>query len=476
MFGILRKKEPQPEPASVPQLRENSLPAAAGPNALVLSRSRDALEREAAMSPRPAILAGMGILLFFFAGVLIWVLYVPLRAAISAPAEIVFKSKRQAVQHLEGGIIKEILVKDGDMVQAGQPLIKLETTQVAPLVNMLEEQNLAEVAAMARLDAESKDMGSVPYPKAMTDRANDPAVQRVIQSENRLFAARRAAFSNQVQLIKLQISEIRESMRGTQERLAAKKQEMASLKQQLDANMTLQKQGYVTNTVVLDLQRAMASYAGEREMLSASIASDRQRIAEMEQRMIALRTERIQGAINEMRQSAMRRIDQQERVRPLRDTLERQVIRAPVTGRVVGLKVATVGGVVQPRETIMEIAPVGDHLILEAKVKVEDIGEISVGQLAEVRIMGLDPRNTPDIRAKVTYLSDDRLIPQNSPNPQPYYAAVLEFDPTSIKQLDKNVIKPGMSASVAIGTKPHSPFDYIMAPLRHHIQKALTTR
>lgn len=441
---------------------------------LSLALRSDAELRQAAMSPRVPIIVGLAIIGVFFSGVVFWGVMVPLNTSISAPAEVVFKSKRQSVQHLEGGIVKSILVKDGDMVQAGQPLIRLENNQVQPMVQMLEEQNAAEIAFSARVDAESKDLPSIPFPRSLTDRRNDPSVARIIESETRLFSARRVAFQNQVQMLRLQIAEIRESTKGTQERLATKRQEISSIKQQLEANQALQKQGYVTNTVVLDLQRALASYTGEREVLSAAIASDKQRIAEVEQKILALRSERIQSAISEMKQSSMRRIDQQERVRPLRDTLERQVIRAPVTGKVVGLKVSTVGGVILPREQLMEISPVGDHLILEAKIKLEDVSEVKVGQNSEIRISGLNIRNTPSLIAKVTYVSDDRIA--GSPGQPAYYAAILEFDQRSLKFAEEHHVKPGMSAQISVGTKPRTPFDYVVDPMHEHMRKALITR
>ena len=310
--------------------------------------STDVAFRNAAMDARPAVLTGLAIVLTFLGCIFFWVVYVPLRADIHVPGEVVFKTKRQTVQHLEGGIVKEILVKDGDLVKAGQPLIKLENTQVQPLVNMLDEQNIAEIAYMARVEAESRDLGSIAFPRSITSQAKNPTVAKIMQSEERLFSARRASFQNQVELMRLQIAQLRESSKGTMERLATKKQELDLLKQQLEANQTLQRQGYVTNTVVLDYQRAVAAQTGEYNMIASSVAGDKQRKIELEQRILALRADRVQGAVNEIKQSALRRIDQQEKIRPLRDTLERQVIRAPVAGRVLGLKVTTVGGIVMP--------------------------------------------------------------------------------------------------------------------------------
>jgi len=441
--------------------------------ATLLPPSSDALVRAASMSSRPAVLTGFGVLAFFFASIFVWLVYVPLRADIHVPGEVVFKTKRQTVQHLEGGIVKQILVHDGDVVQAGQPLIRLESSQVQPLVNMLDQQSREEAAYLARVEAESKDLGSIRFPRSLTAHAHEPEVAKVMQTEERLFSARRVAFQNQEQLLQSQIAQAKESAKGTQERLVAKKREIALIKEQLETNQALQKQGYVTNTVVLDLERTLAAHTGEYDLIAAAVAGDKHHKVEYEQRIFALKADRVQGAVNEMKQSSVRRIDQQERVRPLRDTLEREVIRAPITGKVVGLKVTTVGGVILPRETLLEIAPTGDREILEAKIRLEDISEVKVGQKADVLISGVHNLVRPDVKARVTYISDDRIA---VPGQQPYYAAQLEFDQNSLKTLGSTALRPGMSALINIATKPRTPFTDLVETLQNHFDKSRSTR
>jgi HlyD family type I secretion membrane fusion protein len=207
-------------------------------------------------------------------------------------------------------------------------------------------------------------------------------------------------------------------------------------------------------------------------LISAAIAGEKQRIAEFNQRILVLKADRVQGAVSELKQSALRRIDQEERIRPLQDTLERQVIRAPVTGRVVSLKVSTVGGVIIPREQLMEIAPAGETLILEAKIDMKDISDVKVGQAADVSISGFDGRKTQPLRARVTYLSDDRIAPSSSQG-QPYYAAHLEFEADSLKNQRDTKLIPGMSANVSIAIAPRTALDYMIGPLRESARKAM---
>lgn len=430
--------------------------------------------RESSISSLPAILSGMFVLVLFFSGVALWMMYVPLKTVISAQGEVVFKNKRQPVQHLEGGIVKSILVRDGDMVQAGQPLIVLESKQILPVVNMIQEQNLAETAQMARVEAESKDSKNIQFPRSLASRAKDPSIARIILAEERLFNARREAAQHQIELLRLQIAQLKESSKGSQERLIIKDQEIGFIKEQFAGNQSLLKEGYVTKTMVTDQQRLLLEKTGEREIMIASIASEKQRLAELEQRILAFKSDRVQGAITEMKQSGLRRIDLEERIRPMRDTLDRQVIRAPVTGKVVGLKVTTVGGVLIGREALMEIAPTGDNLILEAKIKLEDISRISVGLPAMTSVAGFDSRTLPILTSHITYISDDRLMTNSSQGPQANYVTLLEMDPESLKILaDRSLsLMPGMAVSITIATKPRSPFDAVFVTFRESFKKA----
>jgi HlyD family type I secretion membrane fusion protein len=420
-------------------------------------------KRDTRFSPTPIIMAGVAVLAVFFGGFALWAYLAPLHSAVHAQGEIVFQSKRQAVQHLEGGIVKKILVKDGDQVKAGQPLIVLEDDQVKPIVDMLEGQAAAETATMIRLEAEKNELSSVSFPRGI------PA--SIVQTELKLFSAKREAFLKQIEVLKTQIEQTREMIKGAQEQLLSKKQELDSLKEQLAANQTLLKDGYVTKTMVLELERFIAEKNGEREQIAANIASNKQRLAEVEQRILAARTERIQQAANELKVTGMKRLELEERVRPSRNMLERQIIRAPVAGKVVGLKIATIGGLVIPREPLMEIAPMADHLVVEAKVMVSDISDLKLGQEAETTITAFKSSSTPPIMAKVTYISDDRLTMPTAQGPMPYFLVYLEPDAASVKAIGEPLV-PGMQAQVSIATRPRTAFDYFIGPLRDRMGKA----
>ncbi len=422
-------------------------------------------KRQQGTSPTQLIIVGVAILGVFFGGLLLWGLLAPLHSAVHAQGEITFQKKRQAVQHLEGGIIKKILVKDGDSVKAGQPLIILEDDQVKPIVDMMRGQDRAEAATMIRLEAEKNEQTTVSFPSTI------PASIRT--TEEKLFHARREAFLKQLEVLKAQLEQTREIIKGAKEQLASKNREVATISEQLNANRTLLKDGYVTKTMILDLERLHAEKQGEREQIRATIASNIQRLAEVEQRTLSVRTDRIQQAANELKGSMMKRLELQEKVRPSLNTLERQIIRAPVAGKVVGLKVSTIGGVIIPREPIMEIAPVGDHLIVEAKVAVNDINDLRLGQEAEVQITAFKSSKIPPLRAKLVYVSDDRLTTQTPQGTMPFYSVNLDIEQNSLQSLpQEHNIVAGMQAQVTIATKPRTAFDYILGPLRDRAGKA----
>lgn len=422
-------------------------------------------------SPRSIILAGMGIIVFFVGGFLLWSFIAPLEAAVHAQGEIIFDTKRKTVQHLEGGIVQQILVREGDAVTAGQPLILLADDQVRPTVDLLESQSLTETAAIARLEAEKNEQ-SLSFPPTLTSRANDPAVARIIQTETRLFQARRDAFNSQLAILKTQRQQLKEELTGLEERLVSKKREVALLTEQLAFNRELLKDGYVTRTVVMDIERMLAERTGERDTLVASQAGNRQRLAEIDSREISLKSTRIQDAVNELKAATVKRLELEERVRPAKNALERQVIRAPIAGRIVDLRVTTVGGVISGKEPLMDIAPASDHLILEAKIGVNDIHDVRTGQIAEVNLTAFKTSTTPPVEATVTQISADRLTTRTVQGEMPYYSVQLEIDQASLKRAGDLQLYPGMAAMVSITTRPRTAFDYFIGPFTERMGRA----
>ncbi|HIJ80586.1 MAG TPA: HlyD family type I secretion periplasmic adaptor subunit [Desulfuromonadales bacterium] len=429
-------------------------------------------EQQKRHNPRTIIYTGLGVIALFFGAFALWATLTPLHGAVQAMADVIFDSRRKTVQHLEGGIVKQILVKEGETVTAGQPLIILADEQIRPMVEMMEGQSLAETAALARLEAEKGDFPSISFPASLTSKAGDPVVARVIQTETRLFNAKRDSYNSQIAITKSQIQQVQEETNGLKEQLASKKKEIAALTEQLSANRDLLKDGYVTKTIVLDLERAHARESGELEGLTSAIARNKQRLAEYELRLIAIKGARIQDAANEMKVSTAKRLELEERIRPSKNALDRQVIRAPVSGRVVDLKVTTAGGVIGNKEPLMDIVPQSDQLILEARIGVNDINDVKIGQTADITLTAYKASSTPTVKAKVTYIAADRQVNRTMQGDLPFYTVRLEVDPVSMKEGGDLKLYPGMMAQVSIQTSPRTAFDYFVGPLTQRMGKA----
>ncbi|MFZ4859519.1 MAG: HlyD family type I secretion periplasmic adaptor subunit [Desulfuromonadaceae bacterium] len=427
-------------------------------------------------TPRPIIITGMAIIILFIGGFALWAYLAPLGAAVQAEGDFVFDTKRKTVQHLEGGIVKKIMVREGETVKEGQVLIVLEDEQVRPTVDLLEEQYLAESAAISRLDAERNDLPSIKLPATIMSRSKEPAVARIIQTETQLFRAKRDAYRSQVEVLRKQIEQTKAETAGLKDQLMQKKQEIASLDEQLTANRHLLKKDYVPKTVVLELERLQAEKSGERDMAVASIARNSQRVAEYESRINSLKDTRIQESAAEMKQSSVKRIELEERVRPSRNALERQFIRAPVGGKVVDLKVTTIGGVIAGKEPLMDIVPGSESLVLNAKIGVNDINDVRVGLPAEITLTAYKASTTPRVKATVTYVSADRLTNRTPQGEIPYYEVRLDLDQQSLNEAGNLKLYPGMAAHVSISTKPRTAFDYFIGPFRERTGKAFHER
>ncbi len=421
-------------------------------------------------SPWKIILLGLLIIIFFSGLTSVWVAIVPLHGAAQAPGVVVVNSKRKTIQHLEGGIIKEILVHEGDLVEMGQPLIVLDSDQTSATVGMYEFQIYAETAAIERLRAEKEDLPSIQFPISLTSRADLPEVAEIMQTETKIFNARLDAFNSQIDLFRNQINQVNEEKIGNSQQLISIKKELAVINEQLNANRELLKEGFVTRTVVLDLERMHAEKTGVKSQLRAAIAKAKERELEFNLKMVSLKSEHIQETTNELKNSLAKRFELADRLKIPRDILDRQIIRAPINGKVVDLKVTTVGGVIAGQDPLMDIVPLDDPLIVEAKVGVDDISEIRLDQTTEITFTAYKPSTTPTIEGKVTYIAADRLMSRAPMGETPYYLVYVTPDSESLKAAGNMSLYPGMAAHVSIQTKARTALDYFLGPLKTRIR------
>jgi HlyD family type I secretion membrane fusion protein len=413
--------------------------------------------------------AGLAVIALGAGALAAWSFSAPLSGAIIAPGFVKVEMNRQVVQHQEGGIVKEILVRDGQRVRRGETLIVLGDVRVDSSVDLLRTQLDGERAKAARLEAERALLAEPKFSVAL-DRTN-PKVAEILQREALLFRARRDALDSQIAVLRKQIRQSEVEAKALADQIAAEERALKLQKDELAANEALVKQGYVQKTRILALERAVAEYEARWGEHRAELAKTQQRGSELELRILAQRNSYVQNATDELKEATTRMFDLEERLRPSRDQAERQRIAAPFDGEVVGLRVFTAGAVIGPREVLMEVVPQQQALVVEARVRPEDINHVHAGSGADVKLTAFKRRTTPLVAGKLTYVSADRL--QEQPSTPPYYLARIEIEERALAEAGDLKLQAGMPAEVYIRTDSRTAVDYLVAPITDYLRRGM---
>ena len=422
-------------------------------------------------NPGPLIRAGILGVLLLFVIVAAWVAAAPLSGAIIAPAFVKVDMDRKTVQHQEGGIVGEILVRDGDKVKAGQPLLVLKDVRVEASNELVQTQLDAEEAKGARLAAEQSWAQAIAFPATLMARAADPRVADLLRTESAMFTTRRAAYEAQIRLIRRQAAETQAEIRIREQQLQADRKAIGLQREELEANETLIQQGFVSKTRLLTLRRSLADLESRMGENQAEQSRARQRVDDLRLRAETLRSTFMQEAAAERRRTTAQVFDLRERLRPTQDAQERQRIVAPENGEVVGLKFTTVGAVIGPRDAILDIVPENPDLIVEARVRPHDINYVKPGAHADVRLTSFRARITPTVEGKVVYVSADRLTDRD--DKEGYYVARIRVDSESLHRAGDLKLLAGMPAEAYIRTDERTSLDYMLAPLTAFLQRSL---
>lgn len=417
---------------------------------------------------RPLVRAGLAAIALGAAAFGAWGAFAPLSGAIIAPGFVKVDLNRKVVQHQEGGTVRAIRVRDGDRVKQGQELVVLDDVRIDAQLDLLRTQLDAERAKAARLEAERAYAGRPVFPSSLSRRKSDPKVDEQLGREMTLFRARREALETQIAVLKKQIEETQGEIAALAEQLAAEERALKLQKEELEANQRLLEQGYVQKTRVLTLHRAVAEYEARHGEHRAQLSQARQRAQELELRILSMRNAYAQSAADELKETSSRIFDLEERIRPSRDAAQRQRITAPIDGEVVGLRVFSEGAVVGPREVLMEIVPEDKRLIVEARIRPEDINHVRGGAAADVRLTAYKLRTTPLVHGTVTYVSGDRLV--DTVTGVPYYVMHVDVPTAALGELK---LQAGMPAEVFVRTDERTTMDYLLAPVTSYFRRAM---
>lgn len=414
---------------------------------------------------RPMMLAG-AVIALFFGGFTAWAAFAPLQSAAIAPGVLGVHGERKTVQHLEGGIVAEILVAEGDTVTAGQTLIVLDDTQPRTGLARLEGQLHSAIALEARLVAERDGLDAIVWP----EQSRGPDAEAVRATQERIFTARKASFESEAAILRQRIIQLQEQAAGYEGQIAAQDREMALLVEEAGDVRSLVERGYAGKPRLRALERAEAEVAGEREHNQAQVARLAEATGETRLQIVRLGNTRRTEVTTELREVEARLADLDERVGAARDVLARTRVPAPATGTVVGLEVFTRGAVVAPGQSLMDIVPSGEHLVVKAHVAPTDIDSVAVGLPAEVRLTAFSLLTTPPLDGHVTRISADAFT--NEYTGDSWYEAHVALDPKQPALADLNLV-PGMPAEVMIITGTSTPFEYLLKPILTSFRRAL---
>ena len=442
--------------------QKNNLPQIV-PSRMVLDFSQ-----EMHQSRRRLVSMGAVVLTLGFGGLGGWASMAPMKSAALAPGVVKVASERKTIQHLEGGIVKEILVKEDQEVEAGQVLVRLDDIAARARHASLQGAYDALSAEYARLNAERGEGAKLVFPDALLQRRGDPRVASLLEGEVQRYTSRRAATSGQIDVLRQRKQQNDEKIMGLATQITAVKTKLDYISEEIKGAEALMEEGMYTKTKYYALKRAEADLRGESGRLRAEISETKALNGETDLRILDLRNQ-IQKDGNDKLQEDRAKLDSlKEQLDAAADTLARTEIVARQPGTVMGLAVHTLGGVIRPGAAILDIVPKDDKMIVEARVRPEDIDVVHKGLPAEVRFTSFNSRTTPVFPGKVSRVSADRFTDPN--RGVAYYVAQVEIDPKNVSVL---TLQPGMPAEVHIVTGERTALNYITKPILNQMNRGM---
>ncbi len=399
-----------------------------------------------------------------------WMALAPLNIAVVAPSYVKVDLNRRPVQHREGGIVRDVLVRDGQRVKAGDPVLVLADVSVDADRNRLRHRVNMERASIIRLEAEQAQSKTLVFPPDLIAAAkNDRRIKDAMMKETLLFDARREAIATDTELLKAQREQIGKEIQAMHAQIKQAQSSLALQNKDLEANQGLLKGGFISQIRVGQIEVAVTDYAGKLEERRSELARAEQRLIDTERKIKLIQHEYIQTASDQLKNTMARFGEIEQETRKMDDASVRQIVRAPVSGEIIDLKFASRGSVVRPGDTIAEIVPADTNLFLESRIRPEEIGYVTLDQPARIKFTAFKYRNTSMVSGKVTYVSGDRLIDKTG---NPYYSVLVLADADSLKPLVDFKVQAGMPAEVYLDGTPQTPFEFLTEPIMATVRKA----
>jgi HlyD family secretion protein len=403
-----------------------------------------------------------------------WGTLTEISGAVIASGKLVVDSNVKKVQHPTGGVVGDLRVKDGDRVKKGDIVVRLDETQARTSLAIVTKALDEMEARQARLEAERDGATKVKFPADLVARRNEPEVDQIMSSEQRLFELRLSAREGQKAQLQEQIEQLRQQITGNDEQVAAKTKEIDWNQQELKGVRELWKQNLVPFSRVTVLERDSARLHGERGALTASIAQARGRISEINLKILQIDEDLRTETGKELAEIRAKKSELIERRVAAEDQLKRIDLVAPQDGKIFQQAVHTIGGVIQAGEVLMLVVPDADDLIIEARVAPQDVDQIHMGQRAVVQFAAFNRRTTPELIGEVIGIGAD--VTQDDRRNEAFYAVRVRISDKELARLDGLQPMPGMPVEVFIQTAPRTVVSYLTKPLREQFDRAFRGR
>jgi len=437
-------------------------------NRTTLSHQMDSFE-ELAVSDRKVRRLGFGIILVTFGMFGTWAALAPLDGAAYAPGVVTVQAYRKTVQHLEGGIVKDVLVHDGDIVKRDDPLIILDEAQLRFEYEMARSQLIAARAMEARLRAERDNLPEIDFGRMPNPENLRGAEAR--QGETQVFNARRGSRLGQISVLKERISQLNQQIKGMGSMIGAKGHLDKSYSGEIVELTDLLSQGFVDKQRLLEQQRKLEVLRSEVVDHRSAIIKTRLQINETELQILQIDKDFNADVAKQLSEVQTKIYDLQEKTSALEDRLSHIIIRAPEAGMVIGMTVHTIGGIVRPATPLLDIVPSVSELLIEAQVAPVDIDRIAIGKRADIRFGAFNSSTTPVIEGVVSTVSADRLV--NEKSGTPYYLARVRLTEAGVRDLGERKLQPGMPADVLIITGQRTLLHYLIQPARNAMSQSM---
>ena len=422
---------------------------------------------------RRPMLIGSAVIAVLVVGLGAWASLSPLSTGVTAVGEVRVESNRKTIKHPGQGVVREVLVREGQHVRAGQPLVLYSDVEARAAVDVNQNQLDALQAQAARFASEATGRPTITYPPELLSRSSDPRVTGLIRDQEVLFSTRLQLFQSQNSVLSQRLEQLQSQIEGQQEQIKSVEEQSRLTKVEMASYQTLYDKGYAPQSLILRYQRSVADLEGRHGQLLAEVARLRQAQGETRTQIAANHDTRTSQAAEGLRDAQSKIADISPRLSASKETLSQTVVRAPVDGYVFNLTQFTNGGVTNPGESLMDVVPSDAPLIISAMVQPQDINKVHVGMDATVRISALNARWHKPLHGTVVMVSPDKIVSEKAE--KSYFRADLQVDPKELVKLQKSTrITPGMAASVQIVSGERTIMGSLISPITDTLHGALS--